>query len=322
MNAHDTHTDEPTLTEVTMNVCRPNAPVAVRVVKSERCTASSKSAGFVRHVEFDVSGTPLEGVCKSGQSIGVLPPGEDDRGKPHKIRLYSLACPTGGEDGRGKILSTTVKRTIEEHWDNHTLFLGVASNYLCDVQVGDEVKLSGPAGKRFVLPENPADHDYVFFSTGTGIAPFRGFIKQILADPDNTSTITLVSGAPYTTDLLYHAEFESLADESEGRFRYLTAVSREDNAGLGRLYVADRLRTDAEHLLPQLENDRTLIYVCGVAGMELGIFRRLGVMLPAPTLAHYLTVDPEIAQDPERWERDMLHRRVKPTGRVLLEVYA
>ena len=152
--------NEPVLPEATMHACRPNEPATAVVTKNELCTAGRKAAGFVRHVEIDVSGTPLEGVCRSGQAIGIIPPGEDERGRPHKLRLYSLACPTGGEDGAGKILSTTVKRTIDEHWDNHRLFCGVASNYLCDVQEGDQVLVTGPNGKRFLLPEDPHQHEY------------------------------------------------------------------------------------------------------------------------------------------------------------------
>ena len=42
-----------------------------------------EAAGFVRHVEFDVAGTLLEGAIRPGQAFGVIPPGQDHRGKPH-----------------------------------------------------------------------------------------------------------------------------------------------------------------------------------------------------------------------------------------------
>ena len=61
-----------------------------------------------------------------------------DRGRPHKVRLYSIACPSWGEDGNAQVLSTTPKRVIEEFVpqsadddpDDHSLFLGVCSNLL------------------------------------------------------------------------------------------------------------------------------------------------------------------------------------------------
>ena len=96
----------PEFPEVEMNLVTPKAPVTGTVVKSEVCLKGGrKSASFVRHVEIDVGGTVLEGKCRAGQSFGVVAPGEDENGKPHKVRLYSLASPTWGEDGEGKIIS-------------------------------------------------------------------------------------------------------------------------------------------------------------------------------------------------------------------------
>ena len=305
-----------------MHLYRPTEPVVARVTKNEICTGR-KAAGFVRHLEFDVSGTLLEGQVIPGQSIGVLAPGQDAKGRPNAVRLYSVASPSAGEDGAGKIISTTVKRTIDEHWENHKLFLGVCSNYLCDLQVGDEVRLSGPNGKKFLLPVDRGAHDYVFFATGTGIAPFRGMALDLLrAHPK--SRVSLVMGTPYATDLLYHDLFTNLAREHEN-FSYYTAVSREKQAdGHGPMYVQERLRTDRETLGGLLASERTLVYVCGIAGMELGIFKEMARVLPESTLKQYLTVDAECMAPNaiEGWDRKMLHRQIKPSKRVFLEVYA
>ena len=102
--------NDPTLTEVSMHLVKPNEPVVGRVVANDLCMRG-KSASFVRHVAIDVSGTPLEGGFKSGQSFGVIPPGTDAKGRPYKVRLYSIASPTFGEDGQGKVLATTCKRS-------------------------------------------------------------------------------------------------------------------------------------------------------------------------------------------------------------------
>lgn len=305
-----------------MHLYRPNEPVVARVTKNEICT-SRKAAGFVRHVEFDVSGTLLENQVIPGQSIGVLAPGNDAKGRPNAVRLYSVASPSAGEDGAGKIISTTVKRTIDENWENHKLFLGVCSNYLCDLQEGDEVRLSGPNGKKFLLPADSAAHDYVFFATGTGIAPFRGMALDLLkANPK--ARVSLVMGAPYATDLLYHDLFTNMARDY-ANFSYYTAISREKQAdGHDPMYVQERLRTDRDSLGALMASERTLMYVCGIAGMELGIFKEMARVLPESTLRQYLTVDPECMapQAIEGWDRKMLHRQIKPSKRVFLEVYA
>jgi ferredoxin--NADP+ reductase len=308
------------LPEVKMHLYRPTEPVAARITKSEICTAR-KAAGFVRHVEIDVTGTHLAGNIRPGQSVGVLAPGHDAKGRPHAVRLYSVANPTRGEDGKGNIISTTVKRTIDEEWETHRLFLGVCSNYLCDLREGDEIKLSGPAGKKFLLPAEPASYDYIFFATGTGIAPFRGMLLDLLHD-NSPSKITLVMGSPYATDLLYDAFFRQMASEHP-RFTYLTAVSRERQSdGHDPMYVQDRISTNRDQLMAMMSSPRTLIYVCGIAGMELGIFQKMAAILPQHVLEQYLQVDPTAMGDIRSWSRKMLHREVKPTRRVFLEVYA
>jgi ferredoxin--NADP+ reductase len=218
----------PVLPEAKMHLVTPAQPGIATVVLNERCTASRKSAGFIRHLVLDVSKTALAGNYISGQSFGVIPPGLDEHGKPHKLRLYSIASPTTGEDGEGRVLATTVKRTIDEHNETQRLFLGVASNYLCDLKPGAEVKVTGPSGKRFVLPVDAGAHDYVFFATGTGIAPFRGMLMDLFRR-GVSSKIILVMGAPYATDLLYHQDLLRWQEEHPN-FTYLTAISREKHA--------------------------------------------------------------------------------------------
>jgi ferredoxin--NADP+ reductase len=316
------HADRIALPEVEMHTVRPTEPVLGRVVRTELCT-SKKAAGFVRHVDIDVSGTPLAGKFRPGQSFGVIPPGVDANGKPHKVRLYSVASPTRGEEGGppGTIISTTVKRTIDEHWETHKLFLGVASNFLCDAQVGDEIPISGPNGKRFLLPANPAEHDYIFFATGTGIAPFRGMLIDLL-ESGCGSRVALIMGSPYATDLLYHDFFLRMQAEHPN-FQYITAISRERQAdGHDPMYVQDRLRTHEEQLAPLLASPRTLIYICGVAGMEMGIFQQLASQFPESIREQYLHVDPAAMADIKSWTRSMIHKQVRPTRRVFLEVYA
>jgi ferredoxin--NADP+ reductase len=314
-------TAAPVLPAVVQNLCKPSAPGIGTVVASERCTkGGTKAAGIVRHVSIDVSNTPIAGAFRPGQSFGVIPPGTDANGKPHKVRLYSIASPSTGEDGQGNVLATTVKRTIDEHWDTHTLFLGVASNHLCDLQPGDTVRITGPVGKRFLLPDQQNEHDYIFFATGTGIAPFRGMILELLqaTHEGRTPNIVLVMGTPYDTDLLYDDDLVKLAQDHPS-FTYLPAISRE--SGVEKLYVQDRLRTHADLFEPMLNDDRTLIYVCGIAGMELGICQHLARTLDTDRLDGFLTTTDEAPSNPDDWTRQMIPRQVRPTHRMAIEVY-
>lgn len=315
----------PDLVEVKMHLHTPTAPAIGVVVSNERCTASRKAAGFVRHVAIDVSSTQIAGQFAAGQSFGVIPPGVDAKGNPHKVRLYSIASPSCGEDGAGAVIATTVKRLIDEHDETGNLFLGVASNYLCDLKPGDQVRVSGPSGKRFVLPKDPSAHDYLFVATGTGIAPFRGMLRELYAHPTrppSSSKATLVMGATYASDLLYDVELKSLAEKFP-QFRYVTALSREfqeTSKGRHKLYVQDRI-TEDEGIRELLASPRTLVYVCGIAGMELGILQGMATVLNPSDREQYVQVDAEAMGNIGGWERRMLHKQVRPTRRMFLEVY-
>lgn len=303
-----------------MHVYKPTAPFEARVTRNEICTAGRKAAGIVRHLEFDITGSNLVGACLPGQAIGVVAPGVDAAGKPHKLRLYSLCSPATGEDGNPARIATTVKRTIDEHWDTHKLFLGVASNYLCDLHEGDPVALTGPAGKKFLLPKSAADHDYLFVATGTGIAPFRGMILDLL-QAKSKSRITLVMGSPYRTDLIYDDLFTRLSHDHPN-FTYLTALSREAQTGGGPpMYVQDCIAEHHDALVPQLVADRNLVYICGIAGMEVGVFQALSRLLPGTALDAYLQADDAVRSDYTGWTRKMIHHEIQPTRRVMLEVY-
>lgn len=303
------------LPEVELNIYTPKDPVEVPIVENRICTKES-SPNFVRHVTFDISGTDLEGHVRVGQSIGILPPGKNEKGRDYKLRLYSVSSPTKGESGKSNLISTTVKRTIEE-FDNNELYLGVCSNYLANLQPGDKVKMTGPSGRRFLLPENALDFNYVFFATGTGIAPYRGMVKELI-DQGLENEIVLVFGCAYRTDLLYADYFESLNEECEN-FHYLPRVSREDRRDDGtKKYVQTALWDDAELLDPIMEQDNTLLYICGLKGMESGIYRALA----KKGLTEYLDVrEPASGKTPDEWDERDLKRYVKPSSRTFVEVY-
>ncbi len=311
----DTIYGKPVLPEVKINICRPKAPVEVPVVENRIATLGT-SPNFVRHITFDVSGTMLENNIIAGQSFGIIPPGLQENGKPHKLRLYSTSSPSNGENGEGKLVSTIVKRVIEEPQEHHKLFLGVCSNYLCDLQVGDIVKMTGPSGKRFLLPVNPAEYNYVFWATGTGIAPFRGMVTDLMAAGVPSET-ALVFGSPYRTDFLYSDFFEPLSGKVPN-FHYLKSVSREGRRTDGSKNYVQHQIEDSEWLRTLLSRENTLIYICGLKGMESGIYQQLLRF----NIPGYVAVSDELAgKDPSDFTYEDLRLGVKPTDRVFLEVY-
>ncbi|KAH8047046.1 NADPH-hemoprotein reductase [Aureococcus anophagefferens] len=59
---------------------------------------------------------------------------------------------------------------------------GVCSNFICDSKPGDPIKMTGPSGKVMLMPEEKADTDYIMVATGTGIAPYRSFIRRLFTE--------------------------------------------------------------------------------------------------------------------------------------------
>lgn len=303
--------------DVKVNIHKPKNPVEVPIVENKIATKGA-SPNFIRHITFDISGTELEGQVRTGQSIGIIPEGmTEPDGKPAKVRLYSVASPTRGEDGEGKLISTTVKRLVDEDWETQDLFMGLCSNYLSSRKPGDTVKMTGPNGKKFVLPENAHDFNYIFFGTGTGIAPFRGMITDLL-ESGFKNEMALIFGCPYRSDLLYYDYLQQLADKHDN-FHYLKSISREDPREDGsKHYVQYKLLDAWEILNPLLLNDNTLIYICGLKGMELGLYK----LLAQQGYEGYLKISDNIAdKPPHKWEKEDLKKNVRPSERMFLEVY-
>ncbi len=319
---------EPVMRTPITNLAKPKAPVTGRVMGSEICTRG-RSPNIVRHVSIDLSGTPLAGSFLPGQSFGIIPPGMNERGRSHTVRLYSHAGPSWGEDGAGAVVSTPVKRLIEEFKpqkkgddpDAHNLFLGVCSNYLCDLPVGAEVQVTGPSGRHFLLPEEPEAWDYLFLATGTGIAPFRGMAMELLrGSAPASSRVEVVMGVPYSTDLQFDGFFGELAADFTD-FRYHTAVSREAFPGYGTRgrYVHHLIADEWSHFESFLRSPRTLIYMCGIGGMEVGLYRLLAERGAGEP---YLRIRPSLEGiAPADWEAAAIPRGIKSTSRCMVEVY-
>ncbi len=153
-----------------------------------------------------------------GQSLSVIPPGTDfASGRNHKPRLYSIASTRYGDLLDGNTISLCVRRA--EYIDPITgqkdpAKQGVCSNFLCDVRPGDEVSVAGPVGKTMLLPKDPTK-DVIMIATGTGIAPFRGFMHRLFME--NTlarhmfgGSAWLVLGVPVSGGLLYKEEFDCM----------------------------------------------------------------------------------------------------------------
>lgn len=257
-----------------VNKYRPKAPYVAKTLENYQIVKEG-APGDTRHIVIDLEGSGIEYV--EGQSIGVVPPGTTADGKPHKLRLYSIASSRNGDDGDRKTVSLSIKRLVYNHPDTGEEVKGVCSNFLCDLNPGDEVMLTGPVGKSFLLP-NDLEANIILIATGTGIAPFRAFIRHLLDERnDFKGKIWLFFGVPTSSTILYNEDLDDYASRFPDNFKVDYAISREQKTADGqKMYVQNRMADYTDELWELLKKDNTYTYICGLKGMEDGINAIMG----------------------------------------------
>lgn len=238
-----------------VNLYNLTSPAIAKVQGSYRLT-SENSGAEVRHIILDFGAQPFPGL--EGQSIGIIPPGTNDGGKPHLPRLYSVSSPRDGERPNYNNVSLTVKR--EEQ--------GVCSNYICDLKKGDKVKVTGPFGSTFLMPDDPSAR-LLLICTGTGSAPFRAFtMRRQRMVAGAVGDMVMFFGARTPDSLPYFGPLQKVPDRL---LRKHLVFSRIPNTL--KEYVQDRMMIEANVVAEMLGDPRTHIYICGLRGMEEGVER-------------------------------------------------
>ncbi|MDN4592150.1 benzoyl-CoA 2,3-epoxidase subunit BoxA [Xenophilus aerolatus] len=250
------------------------------------------------HIVLDFGVQPFPVL--EGQSIGVIPPGADDKGRPHHARQYSLASARNGERPGYNNISLTIKRVLEDHKGRPVR--GVASNYMCDLEVGDKVQVIGPFGASFLMPNHPRSH-VVMICTGTGSAPMRAMTewRRRLRKGGNFEggKMMLFFGARTKEELPYFGPLCSLPKDF---IDIHLAFSR--TPGAPKRYVQDLMRERAADLAELLQDANAHFYVCGLKAMEEG------VVLALKDVATQAGLD---------W--DEIGGALKRSGRLHLETY-
>ena len=290
--------------DVPVNTYKPKAPFVGTVLDNYSLVAEG-AIGRVNHITFDLAGGDPQLHYVEGQSIGIIPEGTDVNGKPHKLRLYSIASTRHGDNLEGSTVSLCV-RQLQYEKEGQTIN-GVCSTYLCDIEPGAKVKITGPVGKEMLLPPDE-DATVIMLATGTGIAPMRTYLRKMFETGERSKNphyqfrgmAWLFMGVPKTPNLLYDDDFRRYETEFPENFRYTTAISREqENAKGGRMYIQDRVLEHAEEIFALIENPKTHVYMCGLRGMEPGIDEAMTAAAAAKGL-NWAELRPQLKKA-ERW---------------------
>jgi len=237
-------------------------PALGTVTGNYRLTADDASCD-IRHLVLDFGGAAFPVL--EGQTIGIIPPGNDANGRPHHVRLYSVASPRDGERPRYNNLSLTVKRVTEDHAGKPVR--GVASNYLCDLAKGDEVTVVGPYGASFLMPNHPGS-SILMVCTGTGSAPMRAMTerRRRRIGLREGGELMLFFGARSESELPYFGPLQKLPkDFIDINFAFSRVPGQQ------KQYVQDRIRARGPDVARLISDPSCHVYICGLKGMEQGV---------------------------------------------------
>jgi len=262
------------------NTYKPKEPFTGNIVSCKRIVGAN-ATGETCHIIMNHEGKM---PYWEGQSYGVVPPGLNPKnGKPNTVRLYSIASSRYGDDMTGTTTSLCVRRAT--YWcpelkADDPAKKGVCSNFLCDIKPGDEVKLTGPTGKAMLLPEKDPNTDIIMVATGTGIAPYRSFLRRMFVEKTPYAEAYkglawLFLGVANTDALLYDDEWQAILKEHPDNFRLDYALSREQtNVDGGKMYIQDKVKEYSDEVFDRMDKGAH-IYFCGLKGMMPGITEML-----------------------------------------------
>jgi ferredoxin-NADP reductase len=136
---------------------------------------------------------------------------------------------------------------------------GLGTPYLWkNIRIGSQIPVTKALGKFMGPRPQSFETDLCFVCTGTGIAPFRSIVHDIIRYNIPHKNINLIFGCRFQHDITYRKEFEELQDKLPG-FNYIPILSRKgDESWKGEVgYV--------HGVYQKLYSDKTpcTFYLCG-----------------------------------------------------------
>ena len=176
----------------------------------------------------------------------------------------------------GKIKETTQRAySMSSHpKDKHLIELlvrlvpgGIATTYVHSfLHVGQEVELLGPFGDFHVQPTGAT---MVCVAGGSGMAPFKSILWDLVEKGDTTRPVWYFFGARGKRDLFYTEEMREL-EKKLPNFHYVEALSEpapDDNYTGETGLITDVLNRFFQTVIPKEQQVKMEGYLCGSPGM-------------------------------------------------------
>jgi len=248
------------------------------VVSNDLLMGGAERGDDVHQIVLEVQQAAFR--CAVGQSIGVLAPMHAAAPEPFHMRWYSIADLPGQSGSGNPTFTICVRRHVQKDPGTGIVYKGITSNYLCDLSVGEHVRIAGPRGLAFEVPK---DHDatLLLIGTGPGIAPFRAFVKYLHQEvKDWKGVVRVFYGTRTGLETLYSNQRKSDAALyfDQATFDALDALSPEP-------HWADPITWDLAYsergaeLLKMLDDPKTYVYLGGLKSIGVHLDQLFGKLL-------------------------------------------
>lgn len=189
---------------------------------------------------------------------------------PMRIRQYSISSTPLDDHTVASLTWSVLDKTLPGRKEN---FVGVASTFLSDLEEGDHIHVAVRPGRaNFHPPEDIERTPTIMLCSGSGIAPFRGFIQersiQVRQGKVLAAAYLFVGCANPDSDNLHRDELAQW--EREGVVKVFWAFSRVKERSYGCRYVQDRLWRERAEVAEAYRMGARL-YIFGRAAMCEGV---------------------------------------------------
>lgn len=174
---------------------------------------------------------------------------------PLQPRLYSISSSPKPDPNRVTLTVDTVRYTIKNRQR-----LGVCSTLLAErIDPGAILKAYVQKAHAFALPADP-NVPIIMIGPGTGVAPFRAFLHDRLADKAPGRNWLFYGHQRSACDFFYEEELKEM--RASGFLTRLSLAWSRD--GDEKIYVQDRMRENGRDIWAWLQ-ESAHVYVCGDA---------------------------------------------------------